>query len=124
MKRTAEIFSKFTGMPPARRLGIIATATVVLMAGFFVYRTVNQTDWAVLYANLDDSSASTVLAALDGKSVTYKLEANGTRVLVPRDQLVTTRLALAAEGKGGLAVPKGWELMDGQGLPPVTSLSG
>jgi flagellar M-ring protein FliF len=116
MKRTADIVSKFTAIPPARRMGILVTATVVLVAGFFVYRTVNQTDWAVLYANLDDTSASTVLAALDGKSVAYKLEANGTRVLVPREQLVTTRLALASEGKGGLAVPKGWELMDGQGL--------
>jgi flagellar M-ring protein FliF len=117
MKHAADqLTSKFSGIPPARRLGILVTATIVLVAGFFAYRTVTQTDWAVLYANLDDSSASTVLAALDGKSIPFKLEANGTRVLVARDQLVTTRLALASEGKGGQAVPKGWELMDGQGL--------
>ncbi len=117
MKNAADgLTSKITAIPPARRLGIVVTAVVVMVAGFFAYQTVSQPDWAVLYANLDDSSASTVLAALDGKSIAYKIEANGTRVLVARDQLVTTRLALAAEGKGGQAVPKGWELMDGQGL--------
>ena len=99
MKHAADgLTSKITAIPPGRRLGIVVTAVIVLVAGFFAYRTVSQPDWAVLYANLDDSSASTVLAALDGKSIAYKLEANGTRVLVARDQLVTTRLALAAEG--------------------------
>jgi flagellar M-ring protein FliF len=117
MKHAADgLTSKISAIPAGRRLGIVVTAVIVLVAGFFAYKTVSQPDWAVLYANLDDSSASTVLAALDGKSIAYKLEANGTRVLVARDQLVTTRLALASEGKGGQAVPKGWELMDGQGL--------
>lgn len=60
----------------------------------------------VLYADLDQKDAAAVVQKLDEQKVPYRLEDNGTTILVPTDLKYTTRLKLAAEnlprGQAGL----------------------
>jgi flagellar M-ring protein FliF len=89
----------------------------VVVAGLLIQNRLNQVDWAVLYANVDDTTASDVLAGLDAKGIPYKVEGNGTRILVPQEQLATTRVALAGDGITASPTPAGFdEIFSQQGL--------
>lgn len=118
MKRILEqLQTKWKGLAPQRRIMLAAALATVLVGGFVLMSRANQVTWAVLYANVDDATASDVLARLDARGIQHQLDGNGTRILVPADQLDTTRLALAGEGVTGQAVPAGFEeIFDNQGL--------
>jgi flagellar M-ring protein FliF len=96
---------------------LVAATLTIVVVGYFGYQRLNQPNWAVLYANVDDKTASTVLAALDAHGVTYKVDGNGTRILVPKDQLSSSRLALAGDGVTAQPQPEGFdEIFANQGL--------
>jgi flagellar M-ring protein FliF len=108
--------AKIKSMSIGQRMAIAIGIVVLVVGGSFAWSKVNQPTWAVLYGNLDDAQASTVLAKLDLKGVQHKLDGNGTRILVPKDQLAKVRLDLAAQGVSGQTVPAGWSILDGEGL--------
>jgi flagellar M-ring protein FliF len=103
-------------LPVAHRV-VIATALVALVMLAVVFgRWVTAPSYTVLYSGLDDAAVAGVITELDSAGVPYKLEGGGSRVLVPRDQLYTTRASLASAGLGGATTPPGYELLDDQGL--------
>ncbi len=118
MKRTLDnLLVKWKGLAPQRRILLAAAVATLLIGGYMLTSSMNAVTWAVLYANVDDATASNVMASLDGKGIQYKLDGNGTRILVPVESLDTTRIALANEGISGQAVPDGFaEIFDNQGL--------
>lgn len=66
---------------------------------------------APLFGEMETRDAGAVVASLERQRVPYRLEAGGTRILVPVDQVARLRLALAREGLpagGGV----GWEIFD------------
>ncbi|MFO0466974.1 MAG: flagellar basal-body MS-ring/collar protein FliF, partial [bacterium] len=65
----------------------------------------------LLYADLEQRDAGQVIAALDRAKVPYRIEGNGTRIMVPDDQVGRVRLSLAREGlpAGGNV---GYEIFD------------
>jgi len=108
---------KWKGLAPQRRILLGAVLATLVIGGFVLNSKMNQVDWAVLYANVDDTTASDILAKLDAHGIQHQLAGNGTRILVPRESLDTTRLALAGEGVTGQAVPKGFDqVFDNQGM--------
>lgn len=118
MKRILDnLFQKWKALAPQRRILLGAAVATLLIGGYVLVSRANQVTWAVLYANVDDSTASNVMASLDGKGIQYKLDGNGTRILVPAGNLDATRIALASEGISGQAIPDGFaEIFDNQGL--------
>src|SRR5215210_5796196 len=52
---------------------------------------------APLFGDMEARDAAAVVAALEKQRVPYKLEAGGTRVLAPADQVPRLRLTLARE---------------------------
>lgn len=82
-------------------VGISLTVLCGLLALILRARTVEYTP---LYANLQDTDAAEVAAALRENGVRYRLGAQGTAILVPKDDVYQTRLDLAAKGlpRGGV----------------------
>lgn len=103
-------------LPVAQRVGIVAAVAALAMVGVVFVRWVTTPSYTVLYSGLDDTAVASVIDGLETQGVPYRLEAGGSRVLVPREQLYPTRAALAADGVGGRTTPPGYELLDGQGL--------
>src|SRR3982751_1904065 len=98
-------------IPPSQRVVMVA-AVGLLAAGLFVFaKWLTAPSYTMLYSNLDDKKLATVIDQLDAQSVPYKVDAGGSQVLVPRDQVYKVRAALAKDGVGGNSAPAGYELL-------------
>jgi flagellar M-ring protein FliF len=53
---------------------------------------------ALLYANLDLKEAGSITQALDQAGVKYEVKGDGSTIMVPRDQVASTRLMLSSKG--------------------------
>ena len=72
-------------------------------------------DYAPLYSNLSSSDASAVVDQLDTQGVTYKLTNGGDTVMVPENDVYTTRIKLSGEGLPS-GSDGGYSLLDQQDL--------
>ncbi|MEX0834744.1 MAG: flagellar basal-body MS-ring/collar protein FliF [Nitriliruptor sp.] len=103
-------------IPVAHRVVVgIAAATFLLLAVGFV-RWVAEPSYTVLYTGLDDAGVDAAVGELETLGVDYRIEAGGSRILVPQRELYATRASLAAAGVAGTSTPQGYELLDDQGL--------
>ncbi|WP_137124856.1 flagellar basal-body MS-ring/collar protein FliF [Roseomonas sp. HF4] len=94
------------------RLATLAGAAIAVLGllGWFVLRA-GQPPMALLYAEMDPRDAAQVVAALEAQRVPHRIEAGGSRILAPEDQVPRLRLVLAREGlpRGGSV---GYEIFD------------
>lgn len=95
------------------RLASLA-AVVLFLISFFVYLAtqMNSTEYSVLYTDLELEDAKQIVTRLESANVKYRLENNGTEILVPADQvnkmrIDTAELALASKGAN-----VGYEIFD------------
>lgn len=116
MKFPQQLLAFWKKVPVGKRVLLVTMAVAVVIGGSMAYTRVTTPTYSVLYANVDDAQASSVLAKLDAKGIAHKMEGNGTRILVPADQLVAARIEMAAQGIGDRTMPAGWSLLDNQGL--------
>ncbi len=66
---------------------------------------------ALLYSNLDLKEAGSITQALDQAGVKYEVKGDGSTILVPRDQVASTRLMLSGKGLP-TAGSVGYEIFD------------
>ena len=116
-----ELRNRATGfvkaLPPGQRVVIVSALAAVAMLGVVFLRWVTTPTYTVLYSGLDDTQVQDVVDGIEAQGVPYKLEAAGSRILVPQEDLYTTRAALAKNGvEAGAVTPPGYELLDEQGI--------
>ncbi|MEW6326148.1 MAG: flagellar basal-body MS-ring/collar protein FliF [Thermodesulfobacteriota bacterium] len=92
----------------------VVTLSVIgaVVLGFVLLMTwANRPDYEVLYTNLNQDDAASIIAKLKEKKIPYQLEQNGTVITVPRESVHEMRLTLAGEGlpRGGGV---GFEIFD------------
>jgi flagellar M-ring protein FliF len=68
---------------------------------------------ALLYSNLDLKEAGSITQALDAGGIKYEVKGDGSTILVPRDQVASTRLMLSSKGLP-TAGSVGYEIFDTQ----------
>lgn len=92
------IIDQVRDLPPARRiwlaLGLFTVITVVTAGLWFVF--IRQPD-EVLFSNLKPIDAATIVAELEKKKIAYRLEENGTTILVAKDKVDATRLEILSQ---------------------------
>ncbi len=76
-------------------LGIFA---IVLLLGALLMRNISQPDYGVLYTNLSPDDAGKILSTLQEEKIPYKIEGDGSIILVPKDKIYEVRLKLASKG--------------------------
>lgn len=94
------------------RLGIMAAILVGLLLFFvFVSVRISAPDLKLLYSDLSSADASSMATALEGNKISYELSADGSRIMVPEDEVGKARMLLAESGlpNGG---SMGYEIFD------------
>jgi len=108
--------SQWIGSPAQKRNLSIALVLILSLIGFgsLIYWN-SKPEYQVLFSNLSTEDAGEMVNKLKEKKIPFQLSSNGTSILVARDQVYNTRLALAAEGlpKGGGV---GFEVFDRSNL--------
>jgi flagellar M-ring protein FliF len=95
----------------AQRILLAGLMVSVLVAFFGFIFWLNRADYKVLYSQLYQEDASSVIAFLKKEKIPYEITESGTTILVPADQVYEARLKLAGEGSlHGQGI--GFELFD------------
>lgn len=98
-----------------RVVAVIGTAALVL-AAFMVFRWASTPNYAPLYSNLTSQDASAVVDELDAQGTRYQLANGGSTIMVPRDDVYSTRIALSGQGLPKQGGSEGYSLLDGQDI--------
>ncbi len=96
----------------ARKLSLVgATAVSVLLFSLIIVQS-QVADYSLLFANLPNRDASSVVEWLKDRKIPYRLEDGGRDIMIPADKVYEARIELAGSGlaEGGV----GFEIFDKQ----------
>lgn len=94
----------------------------VMLLGFFAFLIMRSTmpQMAPLYTGLTFEDSGAIISELNAMGMAYELRGEGDTILIPRDQITTTRMTLAQSGlpqRGQM----GYEIFDQQSALGATS---
>lgn len=89
-------------------MSVVITAIVAALAFWGSWNST--TDYGLLFKNLQHKDAGEIINVLKADGIPYRVEDNGTTVLVPDGQVYDLRVQLATQGLPG--EEKGWSLFD------------
>lgn len=96
----------------ATKVILIAGVTALIIAGLVAAAlSVSQPHLALLYTDLEPSTAHNIVDKLKAQKIPYEITRDGTTILAPEDKLGELRLSLAGEQLSGQL---GYELLDKQ----------
>ncbi|MCX6079922.1 MAG: flagellar basal-body MS-ring/collar protein FliF [Chloroflexi bacterium] len=99
---------------PTRQITIVALVLTVFILVPVLVSWATAPSYVIAYSGLSEADASQIVLKMDDNSIPYQIKNNGT-ILVPSEQVYTTRLLMAREG-----LPKsstvGYELFSGNTL--------
>ncbi len=101
------------GWPLSRKLSLAAAALSCLAIFAVIIFQAQVADYGLLFSNLAERDASSVVSWLKERKIPYRLESGGQAIHIPADQVHETRLELAGSGLpqgGGI----GFEVFDKQ----------
>lgn len=110
-RSAASSFERMTG-PQRITLALAFAATVMGM--FLMARFAGNTPMTTLYADLEPSTAATIVGQLDNQGVAYELVDGGRVIRVPAAEVHSLRLTLSAQGLPGNG--EGWSVLDDNGI--------
>lgn len=73
-------------------------AAIIVLLSIILLKNITKEDYGVLYTNLSPDDAGSILSVLQEERIPYKIEGNGSIILVPEDKIYDVRLKLAAKG--------------------------
>lgn len=108
--------STFGGFTAGQKVVSVLGTLALLLGGFMVFRWASAPDYAPLFSDMSASDASAVVDQLDADGTPYELADGGTTVMVPRNQVYSTRIALSGEGLPANSEEGGYSILDDQGM--------
>lgn len=76
-------------------IGVLATISVAVFIWLVIW--LGRPEYGTLYANLSPEDASRVIKALDAQNIPYRLEENGTAIMVPQEKVYGMRINMAGD---------------------------
>lgn len=87
----------------------------ILLLGFFIFLATRSNEtgsYAPLYSGLDMKDSAQIVQELDKTQVPYRLEAGGSMIMVPSDQVLKLRMNMAQAGLPDSGSIVGYEIFD------------
>lgn len=107
----ADIKSGWDKMDKKKRLTLISTVTTVTVGLFLLVFFLQRTEYKVLFSELEAADAGAIVEDLESKGMEYKLENNGTTILIDKDKVDNYRIELAVDGPMP-SISTGFEIFD------------
>lgn len=111
----SRLLGTFRDFTAGQKLVAVVGTTALLLGAFVVFRWVSAPSYTPLFSGLAPTDASAVIDQLESSGVPYQLADGGGTIMVPRDSVYQTRIALSGEGLPGDS-SSGYSILDGQGL--------
>lgn len=112
------IFSQFNqffgGLPPLKKRVILFSAAVALVGLVAVTFTLSKSDYVVLLSNVAPDQMPTILQNLQSKNIQFKVATDGSTIMVPRELLPATQMAIMSELGGNRIGSIGLEIFEKQ----------
>ncbi len=97
-----QAFSQFLlllkSMPTSRKIGMLAVVALLISGFAVLFLLANRIDYQVLFNNVTPQDAGAIIEELKNKNVPYRIEGNGTLIMVPAEEVHTLRLSMATKG--------------------------
>ena len=103
------IWDKVKALKKPVKIVLIVAISALIIGIVSLIISGSKNKYSVLFSNLEDKDAQTVVSKLKSDKIDYKVE--GNKILVPTSSVSELRLQLAPEITGGSS---GYELMDSQ----------
>lgn len=104
----------YKNLTPMKRMSMIAASVVTLVSGAFMLAMVSGTDYVPLLTNIPSDQTALIVDKLQSKNVPFKVQDGGKVIVVPKELLHSTQMALMAEMGSGKIGSIGLELFDKQ----------
>lgn len=95
LRRMTDTWGELT---PIRKGLLTGAGLIVLAVVFAAYTWSSQTTYVTLYSGLDASDSGAIVEELRAANTPYRLEVNGSTVLVPQSQVNDLRVQFASKG--------------------------
>lgn len=106
----------FMAFTTGQKLVAVLGTGALLLAGFMVFRWASTPSYSPLFSNLSATDASAVIDKLDAAGTPYKITNGGATVMVPKDKVYTSRIALSGAGIPSNSASNGYSILDKQSL--------
>ncbi|HOC59442.1 MAG TPA: flagellar basal-body MS-ring/collar protein FliF [Smithellaceae bacterium] len=105
----------FEALSSGKQISIIMVLVVAVASMGLLFYMTTQVDYRVLFSNLSNEDASSIVGKLNEKKIPYQLSSSGGAISVPADKVTELRMELAAAGlpQGGGV---GFEIFDNKTL--------
>lgn len=94
----AQLLMLIKSMPASKKLGMLVVIFLLISGFATLFILANRTDYQVLFNNVSSQDAGAILEELKKKNVPYKIEGNGTIIMVPAEKVYDLRLSLVSQG--------------------------
>ncbi|MFC1537377.1 flagellar basal-body MS-ring/collar protein FliF [Gemmatimonadota bacterium] len=101
----------WTRMSANQRFAAIGVTTLTFLGMISMLIWAQRPKYEVLYSRLEQEDAQNIVMELEANQIPYKLEQNGTAILLPSKQVPETRITLAGKGLPR-AAGVGYEIFD------------
>ena len=94
----SQFLNLLRSLPLSRKISM-AFVLCLVVAGFVImFLWANQVDYQVLFNNLAPEDGGAIITKLKDENIPYRVDGNGTIILVPAERVNELRLAMAGEG--------------------------
>ncbi|MBW1674871.1 MAG: flagellar M-ring protein FliF, partial [Deltaproteobacteria bacterium] len=106
-----QFFNLVNSLPLSKKISMAFILTLVIAGFAFMFIWANKADYQVLFNNLSPKDGGAIVSKLKERNIPYKVEANGTLIMVPAEKVYELRLVLAGDNlpRGGNV---GFEIFD------------
>jgi flagellar M-ring protein FliF len=111
----------FLTFTTGQKLIAVLGTGALLLAGFMVFRWASTPSYAPLFSNLASTDASAVIDKLNAAGTPYKITDGGTTIMVPKDNVYSSRIALSGAGIPSSSTDIGYGLLDKSSLSTSTA---
>ncbi|HVK61830.1 MAG TPA: flagellar basal-body MS-ring/collar protein FliF [Bdellovibrionales bacterium] len=104
----------YKNLTPTKRMSMLFATGIVFVSGLFMIVMVSGTDYVPLLTNIPSDQTALIVDKLQQKNVPFKVQDGGKTIVIPKDLLHSTQMALMSEIGSSKTGSVGLELFDKQ----------